>query len=176
MPTAFRALAEPCGSGRRVDHDLAQRRKPEPVIAFVAGIPVPKGSTRAFVVKGRAVTTNANAKTKPWQQSVEWVVRDEVGRLTGGRILYPKPDAVSLALRFVLPRRNSEPKRITPPHTRKPDLDKLTRSVMDALTGVAYDDDSQVTELLVQKDTAKVGQQPGVEISLVRRITPNGDT
>jgi crossover junction endodeoxyribonuclease RusA len=142
---------------RRVDHDLAQRRKPEPVIAFVAGVPAPKGSTRAFVVRDRAVTTNANAKTKPWQQSVEWVVRDEVGRLTGGRILYPKPDAVSLALRFVLPRRNSEPKRITPPHTRKPDLDKLARSVMDALTGVRL----QVTELVVRR----LAQQPA--------LTPN---
>jgi hypothetical protein len=29
MPDALRAHAGPCGSGRRVDHDLAQRRKPD---------------------------------------------------------------------------------------------------------------------------------------------------
>lgn len=31
---------------------------------FVAGTPQPKGSTRAFVVKGRAVTTSSNRNLK----------------------------------------------------------------------------------------------------------------
>lgn len=35
--------------------------------------------------------------------------------------------------------------------TQKPDLDKLVRSVLDALTGRAYLDDSQVVHLEVQK-------------------------
>lgn len=37
------------------------------------------------------------------------------------------------------------------PDTYKPDIDNITKAVMDALNGVAYDDDKQVTQLRVVK-------------------------
>lgn len=49
-------------------------------------------------------------------------------------------------------------------HTRKPDLDKLTRSIKDALTGVIYNDDSQIVGLHCFKE---YGDEPGVDIELV---------
>jgi Holliday junction resolvase RusA-like endonuclease len=35
--------------------------------------------------------------------------------------------------------------------TAPPDIDKLARAVLDALTGIVYDDDSQVIELQATK-------------------------
>ena len=35
--------------------------------------------------------------------------------------------------------------------TKKPDIDNVTKSVLDALNGVAYKDDTQVAEVSVRK-------------------------
>ena len=54
--------------------------------------------------------------------------------------------------------------------TSRPDLDKLAGAVLDALNGIAYHDDSQVTELLLQKSrhtppsvTIKLEELPNAE-------------
>ena len=36
-------------------------------------------------------------------------------------------------------------------HTKRPDVDNLGKAVIDALNGVAWDDDSQITHLHVEK-------------------------
>lgn len=47
---------------------------------------------------------------------------------------------------------NSRPKRlINEPDTYKPDVDNIAKLVLDALNGVAYEDDKQVTQLHVVK-------------------------
>ncbi len=47
---------------------------------------------------------------------------------------------------------NSRPKKqITEPNVFKPDVDNIAKLIMDSLNGVAYKDDSQVTELYVRK-------------------------
>lgn len=133
---------------------------------FIPGNPKPQGSARAFVVPGkggkpRAAITSANAKTNPWRADVHSAVRDVIG----DRILYPT-GAVWLYLTFVMPRPKSEPKA-TRQHTRKPDLDKLVRAAMDALTGIVYTDDSQVHGVHAYKRTAEAGEQPGLRVELV---------
>lgn len=40
-------------------------------------------------------------------------------------------------------------------HFQAPDIDKLTRAVLDSLTGVVYHDDKQVKELKIKKRWAK---------------------
>lgn len=129
----------------------------------VLGTPVPQGSANAFIVgkvKPHAVVTHDNAETEPWRDSVRAHARREVGPT----IRYLRPAAVHVAVEFVMPRRASAPKRSTPPHTRKPDIDKLTRAVLDALTGVVYEDDSQVTEIDASKREAEPGEQPKASI------------
>lgn len=37
------------------------------------------------------------------------------------------------------------------PDTHKPDLDNVAKAVLDALNGIAYEDDAQVVELVVRK-------------------------
>lgn len=46
---------------------------------------------------------------------------------------------------------------------RKPDLDKLTRQVLDALSGILFDDDARVVRLIVEKEFATPGHA-GVRI------------
>lgn len=47
--------------------------------------------------------------------------------------------------------------------TQKPDCDNLAKSILDALNGIAYHDDSQVVELHVSKGYA---EQPRIECEL----------
>lgn len=49
------------------------------------------------------------------------------------------------------------------PHTKKPDVDKLMRALLDALTGIVWKDDSQVCYAMVNKVYAWNGK-PGAEI------------
>jgi Holliday junction resolvase RusA-like endonuclease len=118
-----------------------------PLRFVVYGVPIPKGSTRAFVPKGwtRPIITADNAKTKPWQESVVSAAREA---LAGAA---PIAEPVSLTVSFYLPRPKSAPKRVTRP-TKKPDLDKLLRCVKDGLTRAGvYRDDAQVIEVLAGK-------------------------
>ena len=45
--------------------------------------------------------------------------------------------------------------------TKKPDADNISKCILDALNGIAYHDDSQVTDLEVTKIYAK---EPGVRV------------
>lgn len=115
---------------------------------IVFGTPIPKGSTRAFMPKGRRfpVVTHDNAKTKPWQESVVAAAREAMPPDT-----LPIEGAVAMTLEFYLPKPKSAPKRVTEP-LKKPDLDKLVRCVKDGLTRAGvYRDDSQVISLVAQK-------------------------
>ena len=57
---------------------------------------------------------------------------------------------ISIEAVFYFDRPKSLAKRIWAKLT-KPDLDKLQRSLFDALTGICYRDDSQVTRVLAEK-------------------------
>jgi crossover junction endodeoxyribonuclease RusA len=95
----------------------------------------------------------------PWRDTVASFVREEVG----DSIPFPT-EPVAVEMSFFMPRRAAEPKRTTPAHTRKPDLDKLQRAILDSLTGIVFTDDSQVTRVTGSKRTAAIGEQPGVFI------------
>lgn len=66
--------------------------------------------------------------------------------------------------RFALPRPRSRPKRDHWPD-RRPDLDKLGRALLDALTGIVFLDDAQVVALDPTKEYAGM---PGVNVSVWR--------
>lgn len=123
----------------------------------VYGVAQPKGSARAFVPKGwkRAVVTSANPKNKGWQQLVAEAASRELSSTTWTTTDGP----MRLMVAFYLPRPKSLPKSTTQ-HLKKPDLDKLTRSVKDALTKVLWNDDSQVVQLKATKTYAAVGESP----------------
>lgn len=72
----------------------------------------------------------------------------------------PIATAVKVELDFVMARPKSA-KRAFP--SVKPDLDKLIRAVLDGLTGVAFEDDSQV--ILIQASKT-YGERQGVWVKI----------
>jgi crossover junction endodeoxyribonuclease RusA len=116
----------------------------------VFGVPQPQGSTWAFIPKGwdRPVITTDNAKMKPWRQQVATMA---LATMNEHQVqMTPRSIPISIALTFVFQKPQSE-RKATLHKTTKPDLDKLLRAVLDALTGICYTDDSQVTECRVAK-------------------------
>jgi Holliday junction resolvase RusA-like endonuclease len=69
---------------------------------------------------------------------------------------------------FVFQRPKSLPKKVWL-NTKRPDLDKLIRAVLDGLANVIIPDDAQVISIGSKKRYANGTEMPGVEI-LVRRI------
>src|SRR5438067_13403351 len=122
---------------------------------FVHGLPVPQGSSRAFVVNGRAVVTSANRNLKDWRNLVALQAQEHAEYNEG---------AVWVQLDFYLPRPVSLPKKIHE-HLKKPDLDKLIRACLDSMTGVMFKDDSQVVALTATKQYATDKQ--GVQVQVV---------
>ena len=126
--------------------------------AFIAyGDPAPQGSSRGFVIpakdgrKARAIITSDNPRTKGWRQTV---AESAMAARPRGFALMTGP--LEVAALFYMPR----PKYLQgneKPFVRRPDLDKLLRSVFDALTGVAWGDDDQVIRVTAEKRYAEAG-------------------
>lgn len=117
---------------------------------------VPQGSKTGFVVPGkngkpRAVVVDVKQKA---MRSYRMEVRDAAMRtLEGIGIVYPMAGekvAIEVSMEFSFIRPASCKKRVYP--SVKPDIDKLERATLDALTGILFADDSQV----VSSRTAKV--------------------
>jgi len=96
----------------------------------------------------RAILTSTTKGLKPWQAQVATVAKiAQVEFLEKG-----VPVIVDMLFYFERPKshfgtgRNAGilKKKAPEYHTQKPDKDKLGRAVHDALTGIAYHDDSQV--------------------------------
>jgi Holliday junction resolvase RusA-like endonuclease len=131
------------------------------MISFrVYGIPQTKGSTKAFMQPGMRfpVITNDNSRNKNWAATVS------------GTAQFHRPDVpfagpVGLTLKFFMPKPKSYPKTKTLFATKRPDLDKMVRSIKDSLKGVMYFDDAQVVWLKASK---AYDDAPGVEVKVVR--------
>ncbi len=96
---------------------------------------------------GKIGITSDNKKLKPWRQQISDTVFVESGCLPySGDGLEP----VSITVDFYFQRPKSAPKKRIG-MTVKPDCDKLTRAILDALTGIVYNDDSQVVSIVANK-------------------------
>lgn len=123
---------------------------------FVPGHPAPQGSKQAFVRGKRAVLVEVSKRVKPWREAVQDAA------ITHG--CQPLDGPVSVKLTFLMPRPKAMPKSAPLTMCARPDLDKLARAVLDGITGVCFEDDSQVTRLLVVKRRAGTAEEPGVMI------------
>lgn len=102
----------------------------------VPGTPVQQGSKRGFSRKGSTfvqIVDDNKAKLKPWRATVREHAANALGNGTGFT------DACFVLLDFHMPRPKSV-RRARP--SVKPDIDKLTRALLDGLTdsGVLKDD------------------------------------
>lgn len=130
----------------------------------VYGQPQPKGSTRAFarLVRGRpvAAVTSDNRNLKTWAALVA-----DVAQKHAKGTFFAAGEPVYVLLRFAVQRPQSLPKRVLQP-TKKPDLDKLARAILDALTGTIVHDDAQVVDLRCVKRYAAFDEPPSVYVQV----------
>lgn len=122
---------------------------------FVRGIPAPQGSKKGFVSGGHVNIVDTNPmKLKDWRTAINFVLQD---KWEGP----PLEGPVSVTLTFDLPRPVSvSVKKRRLPHV-KPDLDKLVRAAFDAMTGICFKDDAQVTSVHASKS---YGAETGLQL------------
>ncbi|WP_050670494.1 RusA family crossover junction endodeoxyribonuclease [Luteipulveratus halotolerans] len=139
------------------------------VSLHIAGDPIPQGSKKIGRHGRRPVILDDNdAKLKPWRARVTLGARQAMlGR--------PPVDApIELRIVFMIERprghygtgRNAGTLRASAPMRPavKPDVDKLERAILDALTGVVYVDDGRVVDTHVSKIYAPEPTGAGVLI------------
>ena len=144
------------------------------IVIRVTGVPAPKGSARAMNIGGRArliaSSSGANArKQAAWVAAVRRAWSQERAVSLGS-------NAIRIDIEFIMPRprghygtgRNEDKiKPSAPDHPiAYPDVDKLIRCTLDALSGFAFDDDSQIVHVNAKKRWSYPGAEPGAEIAV----------
>ena len=148
---------------------------------FVEGTPRPQGSKRGFVRGGRVVLVENSKYHKEWRKTVAEAAREAMNPKSGAYGIPRFEGPLTMDLQFFFTRPKShfrtgkfshELKDSSPDyHTQTPDLDKLIRSVDDSLTGIVFEDDSQVTSLTSSKQWRDSrGQSSGVLVYVSERL------
>jgi crossover junction endodeoxyribonuclease RusA len=121
----------------------------ESVTLKIHGIPAPKGSVThmrngAYLPAG---TAGSRMKFLLWKENIATAARQAMCGKP------PWPGAVRMMAEFQLPVPASMPtkQRGWLPHTKRPDVDKLARALLDPLKEIVWVDDSQVSFLTVNK-------------------------
>ena len=137
------------------------------MIIYISGEPIGKGRPR-FAKRGSFVSAYTPEKTKAYEDHVKECFDDQHCYDKEVEELRDKPLRICITAYMGIPKSTSKGKaqdmRIgkTKP-TKKPDVDNIAKIILDALNGIAYEDDKQVVELLVQK---KYSEQPHVVVEL----------
>ena len=143
----------------------------------VRGLPAPQGSKRAFRNKhsGRIQQVESSKRVAPWRSDVRDAALAAMGYVhDGDPIGDPLTGPVAIRLEFRMPRpkghygsgRNAAVLKASAP-TRpagKPDVDKLARAILDAITAIVIADDSQVVDLHASKVYANEHRAVGVHV------------
>jgi crossover junction endodeoxyribonuclease RusA len=116
---------------------------PDAVSFAVSGTPVAQGS---MVLRRGRVAHASSGRLTQWRHAVAWSARAVM-------TTQPLGGPVRVVVRFSVPT----------PATRPPDLDKLTRAILDALTGIVWLDDRQVVSLHATKGQSAT---PGVAVTV----------
>jgi crossover junction endodeoxyribonuclease RusA len=127
----------------------------------VNGLPAPQGSKR-HVGNGRMI--EASKKVGPWRAAVF----EAVASLD----FEPFANECSIEIVFYLEKPKTV-KRILP--TVPPDLDKLIRGLLDALTlAHVWLDDALAVDITAVKIYSSEDKQPGAEITIREVVDPSG--
>jgi crossover junction endodeoxyribonuclease RusA len=143
---------------------------PGAISVWVAGKPAPQGSKR-YVGRpggGRGVLIESSKAVKPWRADVRQAFLDHGDTVSPGVATFGPYVAVVVKIVFVMPRPVATPKtKPTPAAVKQPDLDKLVRAVLDAITSAGvWCDDAQVTAAHTHKRIAELGEPTGAMIHL----------
>lgn len=135
---------------------------------IVPGEAVPQGSMRSFASKRKDGTPTGKVSTIAGNQGrlERWRgdVRDSMRRVMEEAGCQPTGDPVDVAIfaSFARPkshlRADGQTLALRAPLVPKPDVDKIARGVLDALTGTVYLDDAQVAAVSATKMYAEPGE------------------
>jgi crossover junction endodeoxyribonuclease RusA len=132
-------------------------------LAFhVSGVAMPKGSMTRMP-NGAMLPAGSNDNRKRsanWRNDIRYAALAAMGENQ------PTRNAVKIMCEFQLPYPKSSIRKWQFgwwPNIKQPDIDKLLRMLFDALTGIVWVDDSQVSYLMANKVYAW-NDKPGVHI------------
>jgi Holliday junction resolvase RusA-like endonuclease len=116
----------------------------------IDGQAAPQGSKSAFMNKktGRITLVESSKKLKPWRAMATASLRDKALEIGWAKVMRPEPVSVEICFGI------QPPKTMVREYpTTKPDIDKQTRTILDAITQaeIIWEDDSQVIGLVVSK-------------------------
>ena len=107
----------------------------------------------------------ASAKVKPWRSAVSAAAHSHYKTMHEGAV------SVSLVFLFMRPQGHYGAKGLRPSAPRwkitKPDTDKLIRSTLDGMTGIAFRDDNQVVMVNAIKRFAEPGEPQGAIVTVL---------
>ena len=131
-------------------------------ITFTAyGKPQPQGSSRAFIVAGKARITSANGNLKPWRSEVTGAACHAMSAAGLTMPMAGKHVPVQVTAHFTFRKPASVAKNRSE-MVVKPDIDKLMRSLLDSCTRILWHDDAQVVKAIATKS---YGQVEGVYVN-----------
>ena len=125
--------------------------------------PVPKGRPR-FNVHYNYVSTHTPPKTKKFEQDVAlFYIQSNSPKFEQGT-----PISVTIEFGMAIPKSTTKKRKSAMlqgliQHTVKPDLDNLTKAILDALNDLAWHDDAQIVELHACKVYT---ESPYIQISI----------
>ena len=125
------------------------------VTFMVDAVPVPKGRPR-FRSMGKFVQTYTDSKTRDFEALIAEHAKIAMGDME------PLETPLSVFLHFSLPIPASATKKVreallAAPHTKKPDIDNLCKSVLDGMANIVFKNDGQIASLHAKKVYADYG-------------------
>lgn len=133
----------------------------------VNGIPAPQGSKR-WLPNGRLIEDNP--ATKPWRATVADAAL--AARIAQGiNTVLDCPCSLSIVFAFPRPKSHYGKRGLLPSAPQwkgtKPDIDKTSRAILDAITHVLIRDDAQIVSLSAAKRFTTDDEIPGAFITLI---------
>lgn len=131
---------------------------------FVEGKPIPQGSLNPMPYRRKNGKMGVNVFQKP--ELLQWreKVAKEVASHNESKVFYVKETPVLIDLEFRILKPKSAKRK--EPCCKGIDLDKACRAILDALTGVVYDDDCQVCRIRTLKEYVTDEKNQGVYITI----------
>lgn len=128
----------------------------------IPGEPVAQGRPRGFFNKhlGRAVFVDPK-KSRSWKGAAQVHMREQLG---ADHQLITGPVRVEVIAFFTLAKSHHRKKPVGRAwKLGRPDAENVLKAVLDAATGIVWQDDSQVVDVRVRKIRAAQGEPPRVE-------------
>ena len=121
---------------------------------FVPGIPRPGGSKRAFAIRKKNGSTGVSVTDMGGAQTMEWraIVAGFAFMAMKGNAPYQRPLCLEVTFYMARPKNHFTARKLIREKNaadvpaKRPDLTKLVRALEDALTGVVWQDDSQIVQ------------------------------